>query len=259
MKKVYEFRGLSKNEKKELKRGYIKNEWMNLLISYVFIILSSSKPFFSSKNGAIFVLVWFSLAILLSVYAYVNQSDYMRRRKRAERYAKKHKNIEVEKGLNFFPEIGGWTFMGMQVLVAILVFFVATPVTFYLQYKNFKIYKKIYMDLITGIFADTYIIAFFNVILQLLIEFIYDCANDKTTLKNIIFTLKLKNVIGYVGATIILGIAFTYYFYKEFGGLFGDMGRRIIGSIYIIFMLWPLIKCIIQVSSNKKKRGYTGI
>lgn len=67
MKKVYEFRGLSKNEKKELKRGYIKNEWMNLLISYVFIILSSSKPFFSSKNGAIFVLVWFSLAILLSV------------------------------------------------------------------------------------------------------------------------------------------------------------------------------------------------
>lgn len=110
----------------------------------------------------------------------------------------------------------------------------------------------LYMKLLTGIFADTYIVAFFNVILQILIEFIYDCINDRTTLKTI-FALKLKYVICYVGTTIILCIAFTYYFNKEFEGLFGDMARKIVGGIYIIFMLSPLIKCIKQAFDNKKQ------
>lgn len=253
MKKIYEFKGLSKNQKKELKKDYIKSEGLNLLFSYFFIILSSSKPFFSSKNGAIFVLIWFTLVNLLSVYTYVNQNDYMNSKKKAERYSKKHKNAEVEKGFNFFPEIGGWTSIGMQVLVASLVYFIAAPVSLYLQFKNFEIYKEVYMKLLIGVFADTYIVAFFNVILQLFIEFIYDCANDRTTLKKTIFTLKLKYVICYVGVTIILCIAFTYYFNKEFEGLFGDIARKIVGSIYIIFMLFPLIKCIKQVIGNKKQ------
>ena len=253
MKKINEFKGLSKDQKKELKKDYIKSEWKNLLISYFFIILSSSKPFFSSKNGAIYVLIWFSLAILLSVCAYVNQSDYMSSKKRSVRYQKKHKHAEVEKGSNFFPEIGGWIFIGMQVLSAILVYFVAAPVSLYLQFKNLEIYKEVYKKLLIGIFADTYIVAFFNVILQILIEFIYECANDRTTLKKTIFTLKLKYVICYVGATIILCIVFTYFFNKEFEGLFGDIARRFWGSIYIIFMLYPLIKCIKQVIGNKKQ------
>ena len=64
MKKIYEFKGLSKNQKKELTKNYFKSEWKNLLISYIFIILSSSKPLFSSKNGALFVLIWFSYSIV---------------------------------------------------------------------------------------------------------------------------------------------------------------------------------------------------
>ena len=72
MKKIYGFAGLSKSKKNELKKDYIECEWKNLLLSYIFIILSSSKPFFSSKNGALFVLIWFTLSILLSVYVHVN-------------------------------------------------------------------------------------------------------------------------------------------------------------------------------------------
>ena len=120
-----------------MKKDYIKSEWINLLISYFFIILSSSKPFFSSKNGAIFVLIWFTFAILLSVYAYVNQSDYMNSKKKAARYSKKHKNAEVEKGSNFFPEIGGWTFIGMQVLAASLVYLVTCNLRISKSIKKF--------------------------------------------------------------------------------------------------------------------------
>lgn len=253
MKKIYEFVGLSKSQKNELKKDYIEREWKNFFLSYIFIILSSSKPFFSSKNGAIFVLIWFTLAILLSVYAYVNQSDYLKSKKSAKRYSKKHKNIQVEKGFNFFPQIGSWNFIGMQFFVASLFYIVALPISFYLQFKNFEIYKEDYMNLIIGIFADTYIVAFFNIILQLIIDFIYDCAKDRTTLKKAAFSLKLKDVVCYVGATIILIMAFTYYFNKEFGGLFGGVSKKIMGGIYIIFMIFPLIKCLIQVSNNRKK------
>ena len=109
------------------------------------------------------------------------------------------------------------------------------------------------MNLIIGIFADTYIVAFFNMILYLIIDFIYDCANDRITLKRAEFNLKLKDVVGGVGTVVILIMAFTHYFNREFEGLFGDMGAKIMGGIYIIFMIFPLIKCLIQVSNNKKK------
>ena len=253
MKNIYEFAGLSKSKKNELKKDYIKCEWMNLFLSYIFIILSSSKPFFSSKNGAIFVLIWFTLAILLSVYAYVNQSDYLKSKERAKRYSKKHKNIKVENGANFFPQIGGWNFIEMQISVASLFYIIAIPISIYLQFKNFEIYKEDYMNLIIGIFADTSIVAFFNMILQIIIDFIYDCAKDRITLKRAAFNLKLKDVLGFVGAVIILIMAFAHYFNREFEGLFGDTGTKIMGSIYIIYMIFPLIKCLIQVSSNKKR------
>lgn len=253
MKKINEFEGLSKSQKNKLIKDYIKCEYKNIIFSYAFIIFSSSKPFFSSKNGAIFVLIWYTLANLLSVCAYVNQSDYLKSKQRAKRYSKKHKDIQVERGANFFPQIGSWNFIGMQIFVAGLFYIVAIPIAIYLQFKDFEIYKEDYMNLIIGIFADTYIVAFFNIILQLIIDFIYDCAKDRTTLKKTAFSLKPKDVVVYVGAPIILIMAFTYYFNREFEGLFGDMTKKIIGGIYIIFMIFPLINCLIQVSNNKKK------
>lgn len=86
-----------------------------------------------------------------------------------------------------------------------------------------------------------------------MIDFIYDCAKDGTALKKIVCSLKLKDIVSYVGATIILIMAFAHYFNREFEGLFGDMSKKIMGSIYIIFMIFPIIKCLIQVSNNKKK------
>lgn len=252
MKRVYMFKGLSKGRKTELKQNYIKSEWKNILISYVFILLSSSKPFISSKNGAIFVAVWFSLAILLSITAYVNQCDYMESKKKLKRYSKRHKGEEVEKGCTFFPEIGGWHFIGMQMLAAFLVYVIALPISFYLQFKNFAIYKDVYMNLFVGILADTYIVAFYNIILQIFIEFIYDCANDRTTLKKTMLKLKLQNVIFFVATIIILFMAFVHYFNNEFAGLFGDIARRGVGIVYILFMLWPLFKCIKEVTNKKK-------
>jgi membrane protein len=254
MKRIYQFKGLSKEQKKKLKNEYIKSEWKNLLLSYLFIVLSSSKPFFSIKNGAVWVLIWFTLTILLSVYVYVSPKDYRKRKKKAEKYSKKHKNADVEVGNNFFPEIGGWNFIGMQLMVAIIIYvLVLLPVSLYLQFKDFDIYKEVYMKIFIGIFADTYIVAFFNIILQIFIEFLYERSSNITTIKSTIFTLKLKGVMFCFGVIIILYKALTYYFYEEFGGLFGDTARKILGSVYIIFMLCPLIKAIKQIINNSKQ------
>ena len=66
----------------------------------------------------------------------------MKRRKRAERYLKKHKNIQVEDGANCYPQTGGWNFIGMQILVVILYWIVVIPIIGYLQFKNLEIYKN---------------------------------------------------------------------------------------------------------------------
>lgn len=107
-------------------------------------------------------------------------------------------------------------------MVAISLYIVALPIFINLQFKDIEIYKKDYMNLIVGIFADTYIVAFFNMIVQLIIDYIYDSEKDRITLKKTAFSLKLKNVV----VTIILIMAFTHYFNREFEGLFGDMEKN---------------------------------
>ena len=148
----------------------------------------------------------------MSLCAYVNQSDYMSSKKRAGKYSKKHKSVKVEKGRTFIPEIGGWTFIGMQIRAAIFVYIAAIPVSLYLQFKNFEIYEKVHMKFFIGIIVDTYIIAFFNGIIQLIIDFIYDCSNDVSTIEKTILSLKIKDVICVAVTTSLIFWALYYYF-----------------------------------------------
>lgn len=248
---ICSFRGLSKTAKKKLIKEYTKNEWRNLSLSYFFIVLSSSKPFFSYKNGAVFVFIWFTLAILATICVYIVQSNYMNKNKKSKKYLKRHKNVKVQIGPNFFPEIGGWTFMAMQFVTAVLVYLIVVPISLYLQFNNFEMYKGVYRDFLKGILIDTYIVSSFNIILQIFIDFLQDCINNKVGLKKIISMQSPKSVISYGAAVIMLGVAFSYFFSSEFGGLFGDISRRIMGAIYIVFMLWPLFKCIKEIIDNK--------
>lgn len=251
--KSMKFEGLNKRRKNELKKDYFKYECKNLLLSYIFIIFSSSTPFFSCENNAIWVLIWFTISVFFTIHIYVNQNDYMVKKKKARKYFRRHKNQQEGTGASYFPHIGGWNFIGMQLLVALLFCVALALISFYLQSKNLESYKIEYMNRFVGIFMDTYIVTFFNIILQFIIAFIYDYAKDRVTLKNIASSLKSKDIAIYAGSIIILIIALTYYFNREFEGLFGDIGRKIMGSIYIIFMIYPLIKCLVDVNNSKKK------
>lgn len=248
MKKVYMFKGYSKEEKRELKKEYIKYEWKNILLSYVFIALSSSRPINSIKNGAIYVAIWFSLANLLSITAYINQLDYMKRKKEMRGYSRRHKGSIVEKGSTFFPEIGGWNFLGMQMLAALLIYLISITISLHLQFNDLEYYTSSYKDFFVGIMVDTYILAFCNIILQFLIEFIHDCTKDRTNFKKSIFKEKIKVII----CSVIFLLAISYYFNNEFAGLFGNVGRRVVGTVYVFYMLWPLFKCIKDLVVKKE-------
>lgn len=47
--KVYEFAKIDKKEKRNLRKAYYWKQWFDILISYIFILISSSKPFFRLK------------------------------------------------------------------------------------------------------------------------------------------------------------------------------------------------------------------
>lgn len=86
--KVYEFAKIDKKEKRCLRKAYYQKQRFDILISYIFILMSSSKVFFSFRNGALWVLVWYTCSLLLSCYTYVNQIEYNVGRKRARHYSK---------------------------------------------------------------------------------------------------------------------------------------------------------------------------
>lgn len=251
MKRIFQFNGISKEKKRELTRKYLQCEFKNIILSYFFIALSSSLPPISSMNGAIYVAVWYSFSVLLSIRAYVNQSDYMMSKKRAKHYSKNHK-VAVEKGSTFIPEIGGWNAILRQMLTATAFYFIGILIALRLQFKNTEVYQNVHMSLWVGVFADTYIVTFCNGIISIFIDFIYDCVHARTTLKKTVLKANLKKIIVFIATIIILILAFSYYFNDEFAGLLGNciIVKRVVGSIYILFMTWPLFRCIRDVTKR---------
>ena len=93
-----------------------------------------------------------------------------------------------------------------------------------------------------GIFADTYVVAFCNGIVKLVIETIYDFIDGKIMLKEIALKVTLKNILLFLSVVIIMVFSFHYYVNKEFSGLFGEITREYMGIIYITFIIYSNIK-----------------
>lgn len=242
MKSISKFKGISKEQKKKLINQYLKIEWKNINLSYVFIALSSSCPIISCMNGAIYVAVWYSISVLLSIWLYVNQSDYMMQNKRERHYSKKHKE-KVAKRSIFTSEIGGWDAIATQVFVAIVFCILEVLISLYLQKRNMYVYQSIYRGFFEGILADTYIVSFCNVVIGIYRDYIYNCVNSGTKLKEIILKSNLKTKFLNICTVILLILACRYYIENEFKGLLGDkiMAKYIVSGIYILFMMWPLL------------------
>lgn len=240
MKKVYDFQGLSKNEINAAINDYFKSEWKNIVVSLIFIVASSKLEVFSVMNGAIYVLIWYVLSTALAIGTYVSQRGYVERRKRAKAYSRKHKKEEVDEGSNFKPEKGGYTAIGMQIVTACVVYTILISIALVLQ-RNMSTYISVYKDCIVGIFVDTWIVTFYCAFVQGVSDYVYECSKEGHIVRQMVKSLKIKYVICFA----MFCAATRYYFTSEFDDrLFGNIGSKIIGAAYIIYMLHPMIKSI---------------
>lgn len=248
--KLYDFKGYTKQEKFGKVLEYLKQDWLNILLSYIFIFLSSSLPFFSRSNGAIYVLIWYSIVQILSIYAFVNQSDSAFRRKKAVNYERNHKTV-VKKGYYIKPEIGGWNLVGMSVMCSFFLCAVLSIFSLDKQFRDYDQYMSQDIYFYIGLFADTCIVAFFSLAYKLIVEFICDYMLNYLSFREKLATLKCSDAIWGVTVTSLALAALIYYFDNEFGGLFEKaIVRRTIGVLYILFMIYPGIKQIIYQKRN---------
>lgn len=254
--KVYEFSKINKNEKRNLRKAYYQKQWVDILISYIFILMSSSKLFFSVKNGALWVLVWYTCSLLLSCYVYVNQIEYNVGRKRAKHYSQKHPNCTLQKSVRFSPEIGGWNLLINQLLCAI-------PLTiglgiFAFVYTSFfyETYMMEYKDFCVGLALDTYILVFFLIYFNGFwgeLRHIHGVKNKVNAFLVTFSESKCKNIAVHITAIVICVFALKHYLLDEFSGLFNEVVRKVIGIVYILYMIFPIKEIMDYFHKRKKK------
>lgn len=238
--KTYEFCKKDKNTRKKHFKIFLKTQGVDFLISYIFIFLSSSKQIFSPTNGAIYVFLWYTLSILISWNMHINQYEYNIGIKKATHFSKKHPNYTVEKSKRFSAEIGGWNFISAQFLCAWLLGLLLSIFALKSQSESFSNYMDKYKDFCVGVYADTYILVFFTIYYK---GFMYDLkliSGWKKKISHFLNTFdgtKGKNLLIHILSLIIVTYALIYYFSNEFSGLFNLNNRRIIGLIYILYMI----------------------
>lgn len=257
--KVYEFAKIDKKEKRCLRKAYYQKQWFDILISYIFILMSSSKVFFSFRNGALWVLVWYICSLLLSCYTYVNQIEYNVGRKRAKHYSKKHPNCIMQKSVGFSPEIGGWTLLGSQFLCALPLTIGLGMFAFIYQNFYYETYMMEYKDFCIGLALDTYVLVFFLIYFTGFWSEMRHIHGAKNKVKAFLVAFpgsKCKNIVVHLAAVIICVFALRHYLLNEFSGLFNGVARNVIGIVYILYMILPKeeIKEYFRKMNKKKSK-----
>lgn len=226
---------------------YSRKEWKTIILSYLFIILSMlttrNTSFLSPMNSAIWVLIWYTISTIFSIFTFVDQNNSNYKIKKAMHFNKKHKNASVKITPIIEPEIGGWTSGIIQLFFALILYSIFIIIAFKLQTNVFTAYMIYYKDFFLSTFVDTYIVAFLNLLILLIFNTICDCidahkANQLKFYAKKNFHLTIKNILAVIACITITFAAFYYFFHSEFGGPF----KRIIGGLYILFMMWPGIK-----------------
>lgn len=236
---VYEFCHSDKLFRKKCLKDFFKTQRIEFIVSYFFIFLSTSHHIISPTNGALWVFLWYTLSIFISWYMYISQLEYNDAIKRAEKFAKKHPITKVEKRKKYSVEIGGWNFKSAQLMSALVVVIVLSIFSFVKQNIDYSDYMENYKDFCVGIFADTYVLVFFTIYRSFIVELekISGLKNKMTGFFHCFKGGKIKNLLIHTFCIVIIIGVMSYYFSNEFSGIFSNKLRKVLGVIYILYML----------------------
>lgn len=232
------------NLRKRCYKEFFKEQKKDFLVSYLFIFMSSSVPVISIMNGAFWVFLWYTFSIVIALYAYISQSECNKGVKRAKHYMKKHGyTVKTNIPKRFSNEIGGFSFVFMQFGVAMLFGVILCCFATVYQFYDYSEYMKEYKQLCLGIFVDTYVVTFCNVY-RMIISDLLLVPGWKQKIDKLLHVFcngsVLKTIVSHVCAILIVLVALRYFFTNEFSGLFGPTLRKVIGTIYIVYMFKDL-------------------
>lgn len=254
--KVFDFYKKDKNIRRKCIGRFFKEQWDEIFISYLFILLSSGLPFFALTNGAIWVLVWYTATLLLSMCIFISQYEYNLATKKAVKFAKKHSSYIVKKGYKYSAEIGGWNFFAAQFICLPVLIIMLGGFSIITQFHSLADYLDKYKDFCIGVFADTYVLLFVNIYYKAVILEVKSIYGWKNKVKYFLHTFDkpiILNALVHIGAQVIMIGALYYYFTREFAGLFSPILRRVIGLIYIMYMAID-VKSVFRKMSSKLKQ-----
>jgi hypothetical protein len=144
----------------------LKYLYKDIVLSGIFIILSSTKPVLSLSNGAWYVLLWYiiSLFSLLEVcrYNFNYNIECKAKKKWHTRHGYKNQTKEEKsKIINYKKanvELGGWTFLWIKILVSLLFQIIFIVIAIKHQFNDYNNYMNSEKNFFFGVFMDTFVI-----------------------------------------------------------------------------------------------------
>lgn len=219
----------------------------DIVISIFFIISSSGEPIFSIKNGAVWVLLWYIISLFLLISScYFNarynekgmqKKKWHRRHGFAETMTEKQKN-EIKWFRKANIELGGWMFLMIKVVTALLLEAIMVGISLMHQFSNYENYMENEKMFFVGISIDTLAITVLGGYYSIIIDAASNTSGMKNKVRAILNVFEgrlIKKIFYHLISLAILGYAVIYSF-NEFS-LYAPI---MLGVLYIMFLAVPV-------------------
>ena len=233
------YKKLGREEKKRIYRKLLKENKNDLIISFFFIILSTSTPVLSIKNTAIWVLLWYLLSFGYTMHRYVSQEAYNKKIKRENHYNKRHKTNKKRKK-QWKNDTMEWDFLGIKLLNALLFGVIMLIISQIHQWQNYYSYMKNEKDFFSGIWNDIGMVTICTLYYNIIVDAIRNNKDSKCIKKNILSlfgTNIWESMITYIFLAFLC-VKTLYCSFNEFS-IFGNPLNYIWGGIYILVLVKP--------------------
>lgn len=225
----------------------IKYLYKDMLISCVFILLSSTTPVLSLSNSAWCVLLWYVMSVgLLLILNWLQtccnvQNKIKRKCLKKYHYRKNLTSKEKERIVNYKEEkieFGGWKFIAMKLFAACVFALIFLPISLGLQFFDFNNYMYEQKNFFVSFFMSTFVTTLFTAYYSIIITEVKEKKGIKNRLKALFIytnTSLVKRIFGNLLLYLMLLYAFIYSLFS-----FTIFAPLFVGVVYVYTLLIPI-------------------
>lgn len=225
----------------------IKYLYKDMLISCIFILLSSTTPVLSLSNSAWFVLLWYVMSVgLLLILNWIEtccnvQNKIKRKLLKKYHYRKNLTSKEKKRIVNYKNtkvEFGGWTFFAVKFSVACIFVLIFLPISLGLQFFDFNNYVHEQKNFFVSFFMSTFVTTLFTAYYSIIVNEVKEKKGIKNRLKAL-FIYANKSLVKRIFGNLLLYLMLLYAFiYSLFS--FTIFAPLFVGVVYVCTLLMPI-------------------